>query len=72
VRTQGVPAIYREPQFSSAILDAVARETGVRVLVLYSDAFDSSAAAGARSVDSYEAMMRANARALLDGLAATR
>jgi ABC-type Zn uptake system ZnuABC Zn-binding protein ZnuA len=62
VRTQGVPAIYREPQFSAGVLDAVARETGVRVLVLYSDAFGPG-------IDGYEAMMRANARALLDGLA---
>jgi len=62
VRTQAVPAVFREPQFSASILDAIARETGVRVLVLYSDAYGPG-------IESYEAMMRANARALLDGLA---
>ena len=62
VRAQGVTAVYREPQFSAGVLDAVARETGVRVLVLYSDAFGPG-------VEGYEAMMRANARALLAGLA---
>jgi manganese/iron transport system substrate-binding protein len=62
VRAQGVPAVYREPQFSAGVLDAVARETGVRVLVLYSDAYGPG-------VEGYEEMMRANARALLAGLA---
>ena len=55
-----VPAIYREPQFSGSVLDAVAEETGVRVLTLHST-IDGT-------VDSYAAMMRANAEALVDGL----
>ncbi len=61
VRAQKVPAVFAEPQFPSAILDAVARETGARVLVLYSDAYGAG-------IGSYEEMMRANARALLQGL----
>ncbi len=62
VRREGVPAVYKEPQFPSGVLDAVARETNVRVLELYSDAFGGA-------VGTYEEMMRANARALVQGLA---
>lgn len=61
VRREGVPAVYAEPQFSSPVLDAVAREAGVRVLTLYSDTF-------AGDVQSYLELMRANARALAAGL----
>lgn len=61
VRERGVPAVFKEPQFSSAVLDGIARETGVRVLELYSDAFG-------QGVTSYEEMMRANGRALERGL----
>lgn len=61
VRREQVPVVYTEPQFSSPVLEAVAREAGVRVLTLYSDAF-------AGTVDSYVALMRANARALAAGL----
>jgi manganese/iron transport system substrate-binding protein len=56
----GVPVIYREPQFSAAVLDSIAEETGVRVMVLYSTY--------AEGIDSYEALMRANAAALVEGL----
>ncbi|MFN8638742.1 MAG: metal ABC transporter substrate-binding protein [Dehalococcoidia bacterium] len=62
VRAQSVPAVYREPQFSPALLEAVGRETGARVLVLYSDAYGAG-------ITSYDEMMRANARALVEGLA---
>lgn len=61
VRERGVPTVFKEPQFSSAVLDGIARETGVRVLELYSDAFG-------QGVSSYEEMMRANGRALVLGL----
>lgn len=61
IRQNGVPAIYKEPQFSSAVLDSIARETGARVLELYSDSFGGD-------VSSYEEMMRANGRALVLGL----
>ena len=56
----GVPVIYREPQFSASVLDAVAEETGTTVLVLYSTF--------AEGIDSYVELMRANAAALVEGL----
>jgi len=62
VRERQIPAVYREPQFAADALDAVADETGARVLTLYSGAF-------AGEVDSYAALMRANAAALVAGLA---
>ena len=62
VRERRIPAVYREPQFASDALDAVAEETGARVLTLYSGAFTDE-------VDSYAALMRANAAALVAGLA---
>jgi ABC-type Zn uptake system ZnuABC Zn-binding protein ZnuA len=61
VEESGVPAIYREPQFAAEALEAVAEETGARVLMLRSATFDGE-------VTSYVEMMRANADALLDGL----
>ena len=61
VRAHEVPAIYREPQFSSRLVDLVAEETGAQVLELYSDAFGGEA-------QTYESMMRANAAAIVAGL----
>ncbi len=70
VREAAVPAVYAEPQFDAGVLELVAEESGARVLTLYSGAFDAGdrGTGGAPAVDSYEAMMRANAAALLDGL----
>lgn len=62
VRAQNVPVIFSEPQFSAGAIDAIAADTGARVLDLYSDAFGGE-------IDSYEAMMRANAAAIVAGLA---
>ena len=56
-----VGAVYREPQFAAAALEAIAEEAGVRVLTLYSAAFTDE-------VDSYVELMRENAKALVDGL----
>ncbi len=56
-----VGAVYREPQFAAAALDAIAGEAGVRVLTLYTGAFTDE-------VDSYVELMRENAKALVDGL----
>ena len=56
----GVEVIYGEPQFSTAVLDSVADETGATVLLLYSTY--------AGDVDSYQELMRANASALVEGL----
>ncbi|MSQ41590.1 MAG: zinc ABC transporter substrate-binding protein [Dehalococcoidia bacterium] len=60
VRRTGVPAVFQEPQFSGQVLELVARETGVRVLML-TDTYTDSA-------PSYAEMMPANARALVEGL----
>ena len=62
VKSEDVPALFREPQFSSAVLDLVAEETGAAVLTLLSVPVPGVA-------ESYAAMMRANARALVAGLA---
>ena len=61
VAGRNVGAVYREPQFAASALDAVAGEAGVRVLTLYSGAFTDE-------VSSYIEAMRANAKALADGL----
>ena len=61
VDERGVAAVYREPQFAASALDTIASETGARVLTLYSGTFDEG-------VDSYVALMRANASALAEGL----
>jgi ABC-type Zn uptake system ZnuABC Zn-binding protein ZnuA len=63
VRSRQVPAIFSEPQFDSSALEAISSETGARVLVLHSDAFDDE-------VSSYVEVMRANARTLVEGLGA--
>lgn len=60
LREAGVPALYAEPQFSAQALQAIASETGTRVLVLHS--------IPGGDVPTYAAMMRANAAALVDGL----
>ena len=60
VKRTGVKAIYREPEFDTTVLDAIGRETGARVLTLYS--------IYAGPVTDYPSMMRANAAALVDGL----
>ena len=62
VESEDVPALFREPQFSSAVIDLVAEETGAVVLMLLSVPIPAVA-------ESYAAMMRANARALVAGLA---
>ena len=56
----GVTAIFRESQFGASVLSAVADETDAEVLVLYSTFTDE--------VESYVELMRANARALVEGL----
>ncbi len=61
VRSAGVTAIYREPEFDAAVLAAIGRATGVRILTLH------SIYAGA--VTDYPSLMRANASALVEGLA---
>ncbi len=62
VREAGVAAIYREPQFSGQVMDAIAAETGAQVLTLYS--------IPAEGAETYADLMRANAEALAAGLGA--
>lgn len=61
VREAGVSTIYREPQFAGQALDLIARDSGAEVGVLYSIPTEV--------VPTYAEMMRANARALVEGLA---
>ena len=61
VSGRNVGAVYREPQFAAAALETIAGEAGVRVLTLYSGAFTDE-------VSSYIEAMRANAKALAEGL----
>jgi ABC-type Zn uptake system ZnuABC Zn-binding protein ZnuA len=63
VRQQNVRAIFTEPQFNARLLDQVARETGVRILPTYSDAFPADG-----SIRSYVDMMRRNAADIVEGL----
>jgi len=60
VRDSGVPTIYREPQYSSQSLDLIAQDSGTTVGILHSIPTEQA--------PTYAEMMRANARALLDGL----
>lgn len=60
VRSRGVPAVYKEPEFSAQSLELIAQETGARVLELRNTPTDD--------VPTYAEMMRANAAALVDGL----
>ncbi|MGB2694293.1 MAG: metal ABC transporter substrate-binding protein [Dehalococcoidia bacterium] len=61
LKTEHVPAVFREPQFNSEILEQAAREAGVEVRELLSDAY-------AEDVDSYVGLMEFNMRQLQEGL----
>ncbi len=61
VRTLGLTAVFKEPQFSAQSLDLIAQESGARVLVLRSTLTEDT--------PTYAEMMRANVAALVDGLA---
>lgn len=58
---RGVPAIFVEPQVNPRVAEAWAREAGVKVGVLYTDALTDE-------VPTYVDMMRFNARSLVEGL----
>ena len=60
VRSLGVKAVFKEPQFSAQSLELIAQESGARVLALHSTISED--------VPTYAAMMRANAEALVEGL----
>jgi ABC-type Zn uptake system ZnuABC Zn-binding protein ZnuA len=61
IKAEGIPAIFAEPQFKPDVLEQAARDTGVRVGTIYSDALDDK-------VSTYIEMMRFNARSLARNL----
>lgn len=61
IKDQGVPTIFAEPQVNQRFAETLAREAGVKIGILYTDALTTDA-------PTYIDMMRANARALVEGL----
>ena len=61
IREEGIPAVFAEPQFKPDVMQQAARDAGVSVGTIYSDALDDDVA-------SYLDMMRFNARSLVDNL----
>lgn len=61
IRERGVPAVFAEPQVNARFAQTLAREAGVHVGVLYTDALTAD-------VPTYVDMMRTNATALVEGL----
>ena len=61
LRSGGVPAVFKEPQFNAEVLELAAADAGVRVLDLLSDAY-------AEGVGSYLELMRFNLGQLEEGL----
>lgn len=61
LRSEAVPAVFKEPQFNAEVLELAAGEAGVQVLELLSGAFTEG-------VDSYLELMRFNMRQLQEGL----
>ncbi len=61
IKALQVPTVYAEPQFNARILELAARDAGVGVRTLYSDALDDQ-------VTSYTDLMRYNVNSLVEGL----
>ena len=61
IRQHQIASVYAEPQFNARILDLAARDAGIQVRRLYSDAFDSE-------VKSYLDLMRFNVTSVVEGL----
>jgi manganese/iron transport system substrate-binding protein len=61
IRAQHVPAVFAEPEFNPQLLDTVAKEAGVTVKQLLSDAY-------AGNVHSYIELIRFDAQQLVQGL----
>ena len=64
IEDQNVPAVFEEPQFSARVLELAAKDAGVEVCSLYSDAFGDG-------VDSYVKLMQFNASELVRCLGGT-
>jgi ABC-type Zn uptake system ZnuABC Zn-binding protein ZnuA len=58
IRTANVPAVFKEPQLSARVLELAAKDAGVEVCTLYSDAFQGE-------VDSYVKLMQFDASELV-------
>lgn len=61
LKSEDVPAVFKEPQFNAEVLELAADEAGVRVLELLSGAY-------VEGVESYVELMRFNLRQLQEGL----
>ena len=58
IKGEGIPVVFVEPQFSPAVMEQAARDTGVAVGAIYSDSLNGD-------VSTYIEMMRFNANSLL-------
>lgn len=61
IKREGVRTVFKEPQLNAKLLDRAAKDAGVRVDVLYSDALT-------KDVPTYLQMMRTNADKIAQGL----
>lgn len=61
IRTENVKTVFKEPQLNARVLDRAAKDAGVKVDVLYSDALT-------KEITSYVQMMRRNADTIAQGL----
>lgn len=61
IESEGVPAVFKEPQFNNEVLERAADEAGVEVRELLSDAYSED-------VDSYVELMRFDMEQLQEGL----
>ena len=61
ITAQQIPTVYKEPQLNARVLELAARDAGVQVRSLYSDALDDQ-------VRSYVDLMRYNVTSLVEGL----
>ena len=61
MKAHNIPVVFAEPQFNARILDLAARDAGVQVKRLYSDAFDTQ-------VTTYLDLMRFNVTSVVEGL----
>jgi len=58
ISAENVPAVFKEPQFNARVLELAAKDAGVQVCSLYSDAFQGD-------VDSYVKLMQFDASELV-------
>lgn len=61
IRRHQIPTVFAEPQFNARILELAARDAGIQVRRLYSDALDDQ-------VRSYLELMRFNVTSVVEGL----